>query len=85
MDQGRQIRCQVDAAVVPEFQGQSGAASTIRASVKPRELHAAVGAAEVREALVADHGAGEADQDRSKSGPACQVHDISDGGGGGAT
>ncbi len=69
----------VDAAVVPELQRQPGAASAIRAGVQPGELPASVGAAEVREALVVDHAAGEAAQDRSKRGPAFQVRDFSDG------
>ena len=43
---------------------------------------AAVGAAQVREALVVDHTAEEADQDRSKGGPTFQVRDVSDGRGG---
>ena len=45
------------AAVVPELQGQPGAASPIRAGVQPGELLSSVGAAEVGEALVADPGA----------------------------
>ena len=35
MDQGRQVCREADAAVVPELQGQPGAASAIRAGVQP--------------------------------------------------
>ena len=41
---------------------QIAAASAIRAGIQPGELPASVGVAEVREALVADHASGKADQ-----------------------
>ncbi len=85
MDQGGQVCRQVDAAVVPELQRQTGAASTIRPGVQPRKLPTPVGVAEVGEALVADHAAQDADQDRSKGRPAFQVRDFSDGRSRGAT
>ncbi len=53
--------------------------------VQPGELPASVDAAEVGEALVADHAAGEADQDRCESRSARQVRDVPDGRSGGAT
>ena len=74
---------QVDTSVVPEFQRQPGGTSAIHPGVQPRKLPASVGVAEVREALVVDHAAGEADQDRSKGGPAFQERDVPDGRGGG--
>jgi len=44
------------------------AAATLRPGVQPGQLPAEVGAAEVREALVADHATGEADQDWGEGG-----------------
>ncbi len=79
MDQGRQVCREVDTAVVPEFQRQPDAASAIRPGVQPRKLPALVGAAEVGEALVVDHAAGEADQDRGEGCPPLQVRNIPDG------
>ncbi len=85
MDQGRQACREVDAAIVPEFQGQSGAASAIRPGVQLGELPAAVGTAEVGEALVIDHAAGEAHQDRRQGGSTREVRDVPDGRGGSST
>ena len=74
----------VDAAVVPELQGQPGAASAVCFDVQPWKLLTSAGVAEECSALVVDHATGEADQDRGEGGPACEVRDDSVGGSGGA-
>jgi len=38
MDQGGQVRREVDALVLPELQGQPSAASTLRSGVQPRNF-----------------------------------------------
>ena len=53
--------------------------AAVRADVQPGELPAEVGAADVREALVADDASGQADQDRGEGFPPVQVPDIPDG------
>ena len=55
------------------------------AGVQSGELPASVGAATVCEALVADHAAREADQDRSQGGETLGIRDLPDGRGGGST
>ena len=45
------------------------------------ELPASIGVARWREALVADHASGEADQDRGEGGASCPIRDLPDGGG----
>ncbi len=69
----------MDAFVLTEFQRQPSAASTLRPGVQLGELLAAVGIAKVREALVVDHAAREADQDRGEGCPPLQVRNIPDG------
>ena len=64
MDQGRQGRDQVDAAVVPLVRRQRGASSASRAGLQSRQLPAHAGDAGADQGLVADQPAGEADQDR---------------------
>ena len=79
MDQGRQVRGEVDAAVVPELQRQPGAASAFRPGVQPRELPAKIGAAEVGETLVVDHAARQADQDWCEGRHPLKVRGLPDG------
>jgi len=74
MDQGRQVRREVDAAVVPELQGQPGTASALRVGVQPRQLPASPGATEAREALVADPGAPGLREKLIKIGPKVVRH-----------
>ena len=69
MDHGRQARDQMDAALLPEVPQQRGPASASRARLRSRQLHAHAGPATGDCALVADHTAGEADQDRREDGP----------------
>ena len=66
MDQGRQGRDQVDAAVVPDVRGQRRAAPTSRARLQSRQFLAAAGDARADQGLVTDKLEGEADQDRRK-------------------
>ena len=63
VDQGRQARDQMDAALLPEVPQQRGPASASRACLQSRQLHAHAGLATGDCALVADHAAGEADQE----------------------
>ena len=66
------------------FRDNQARLPAVRAGIQPRQLPASAGASEAREALVADHAAREAHQDRSQGGQACQVCDVSAGRGGGA-
>jgi hypothetical protein len=68
MDQGRQGRAQVDAAVVPDVRGQRGAAPASCACLQSRQFPAHVGDARADQGLVADELEAEADQDRRKGG-----------------
>jgi len=79
------IRCSCSTSLAIWNGPCSGVASTLRAGVQSRELPASVAAAEVGEALVAGHAAGEADQDRTQGGEALGVSDLPDGRGGGPT
>ncbi len=80
MDQGRQERHQVDPAVVPQVPQQRGPAPASRPGVQPRQLHADSGIAEGGGALVADHVAGEAGQDRSQGRQSWSLRHLPDGG-----
>src|SRR5215813_364847 len=67
MDQGRQGRDQVDAAVVPDVRGQRRAAPTSCARLQSRQFLADAGDARADQGLVTDKLEGEADQDRRES------------------
>ena len=82
MDQGRQVRPEMDATLLLPFRRQSGAAAAVRPGVQPWQFPQATGAAAECEALVTDHVAGEADQDRGEDCPSRSVRDVSDGGSG---
>jgi len=64
MDQGRQGRDQVDAAVMPALRRQRRAPSAPRAGLQSRQLHADAGDAQGGGAVVTDQAPREADQDR---------------------
>ena len=64
MDQGRQGRDQVDAAVMPDVRRQRGAAPASCARLQSRQFPAHAGDARADQGLVADEPEGEADQDR---------------------
>ena len=63
MDQGRQRRDQVDAAVMPDVCSQRGPAPASCAGLQSRQLPADAGNAGADQGLVADEPEGEADQD----------------------
>jgi hypothetical protein len=78
MDQGRQRRDQVDAAVVPDVRRKRGAAPASYARLQSRQLPAHAGDARTDQGLVADEPEGEADQNRCKGGeprPLCRLPD----------
>src|SRR6201993_4327907 len=64
MDQGRQRRDQVDAAVVPDVRRQCGATSASCARLQSRQFPTHAGDAGADQGLVADEPEGQADQDR---------------------
>src|SRR5215813_9495841 len=67
MDQGRQGRHQMDAAVVPDVRGQRRAAPTSCARLQSGQFLADAGDARADQGLVTDKLEGEADQDRRES------------------
>src|SRR5262249_43275086 len=78
MDQGRQGRDQMDAAVVPDVRGQRRAAPTSCARLQPRQFPAHAGDARADQGLVTDKLEGEADQDWRESReprPLCRLPD----------
>jgi hypothetical protein len=84
VDQGRQERRQVDAAVVPQVQPQRRPAPASCAGLQSRQLHADPGVAEGGGALVADHHQGEAGQDRRQGRRSWPLRHVPDGRGCGA-
>ena len=67
MDQGRQERCEVDAAVVLRVRRQCRAAATSRARVQSCKLPADAGTAGRHREMVADQPAGKAREDRREA------------------
>ena len=77
VDQGREVRAELDEAVVPSVRGQPGASVCVRPAVQPWELPSPVMPAQGGQALVAAERAGQADQDGRPSGAALPVVDLS--------
>ena len=77
MDQGGQVRPQLDSAVVPSVRGQPGASISVRPGVQSWELPSPAVSAQGGQALVAAERAGQADQDGRPSGAALPVVDLS--------
>ena len=78
MDQGRQGRDQMDAAVMPVVRRQRRAPSASCARLQPRQLPAHAGHAGADQGMVADDAQGKADQDRREgrqSRPLCRLPD----------
>ena len=78
MDQRRQGRDQVDAAVMPDVRGQRRSASASCARLQSRQFPAHAGDARADQGLVADEPEGEADQDRREGRqprPLCRLPD----------
>ena len=73
----------MDAAVMPHVPQQRGSASASRPGLQSGQLHADVGLAEGGRALVIDHAAGEAGQDRRQGCPPWSLCHVSIGRGGG--
>ncbi len=82
MDQGRQIRLELDSTFLSRLCGQSSSAAIVRPGIQSGQLPAAVGVAAEGKALVFDHLAGEIGEDRSQSSKSLQLCHFSDGGGG---
>ena len=79
VDQGGEVRPELDSAVVPSVRGQPGASVSVRPSVQPWELPSQAVSAQGGQALVAAERAGEADQDGRPSGAALPAIDLSAG------
>ena len=77
LDQGREVRPELDPAVVPSVRGQPGASVSVRPGVQPWELPSPVMPAQGGQALVAAERAGQADQDGRPSGTALPAIDHS--------
>ena len=77
VDQGGQVRPELDSAVVPSVRGQPGASVSVRPGVQPWELPSPAVSAQGGQALVAAERAGQADQDGRPSGAARPVVDLS--------
>jgi hypothetical protein len=84
MDQGRQRRDQVDAAVMLLVRRQRRTSSASCADLQSRQLHADTGSAGGDQALVADQPAGETREDRRQGRASWPLRHLPDGGGGGA-
>ena len=67
VDQGGEVRPELDSAVVPSVRGQPGASVSVRPGVQPWELPSPAVSAQGGQALVAAERAGEADQDGTAS------------------
>ena len=79
VDQGGQVRAELDSAVVPSVRGQPGASVSVRSGVQPWELPSPPVPAQGGQALVAAERAGQADQDGRPSGAARAAIDLSAG------
>ena len=77
VDQGGEVRSELDSAVVPSVRGQPGASVSVRPGVQPWELPSPAVSAQGGQALVAAERAGQADQDGRPSGTALPVVDLS--------
>ena len=77
VDQGGQVRAELDSAVVPSVRGQPGASVSVRPGVQPWELPSPAVSAQGGQALVAAERAGQADQDGRPSGASLPVVDLS--------
>ena len=77
VDQGREVRPELDSAVVPSVRGQPGASVSVHSGVQPWELPSPAVSAQGRQALVAAERAGQADQDGRSSGAALPSIDLS--------
>ena len=73
----REVRAELDSAVVPSVRGQPGASVSVRPGVQPWELPSPAVSAQGGQALVAAERAGQADQDGGPSGAALPVVDLS--------
>ena len=82
--QGRQVRNQMDPAVMPEVPRQRRPAPASRPGLQSCQLHADVGLAKGGGTLVSDHATGEAGQDRCESGQPWPVRHVPISRGGGA-
>ena len=61
MDQGGEVRAELDSAVVPSVRGQPGASVSVRPGVQPWELPSPVMSAQGDQTLVAAERAGQAE------------------------
>ena len=77
VDQGGEVRPELDSAVVPSVRGQPGASVSVRPGVQPWELPSPVMPAQDGQALVAAERAGQADQDGRPSGAALPAIGLS--------
>ena len=75
--QGREVRAELDTAVVPSVRGQPGASVSVRLGVQPWELPSSALSAQGGQALVAAERAGQADQDGRPSGAPLPAIDLS--------
>ncbi len=76
MGQGRQARGQLDSPILPQLSQQRGSAPAPCAGLQSRQLHEDAGLAEGGGALVPDHAAREANQDRRKGRATWPLHHI---------
>ena len=77
VDQGGEVRPELDSAVVPSVRGQPGETVSVHSGVQPWELPSPVMSAQGGQALVAAERAGQADQDGRPSGAALPAIDLS--------
>src|ERR671918_803936 len=77
MDKRRQVRPELDQAVLSQARCQPGKALVVHSGLQPGQLHEKAGLAGGDEALVADQSSDPADQDGRATGPTCQEAGVS--------
>ena len=77
VDQGGQVRPELDSAVLPSVRGQPGASVSVHLGLQPGELPAPVMSAQRGQTLVAEERLGQADQDGRSAGAPLPAVDLS--------
>ena len=79
MDQGRQIRLELDSTFLPRLCGQSGSAVIVRFGLQSGQLSPSVGVAPEGKPLVTNNPARETGENRSQGSKSLDLRDLSDG------
>ncbi len=77
MDQGGQVRPELDPAFLTQVRGQPGETMAVRPDLQPGQLYEKAGVAGGYEALDSDQSSDQADQDGWATGTPCQRAGVS--------